>query len=908
MKNYIFLFFISICNLLNAQNHNWVKTNPGGGGAFNVVKAGPTGTIYVGSDLSGLYISQDSGLTFNSIGAKQGLTNPHIGGLGLDPNNPNKFFIGTAIGLYKTDDGGLTVNKIISNGYISDIIICKNNPNYIYVSWHSNYNTIDGQIYRSVDGGVSFSKVGNLTANLRIIKLIEDPTDFNTVYFISGNARSACSEARLYKSINAGVDFVDISNGLGEILDMDIDPLSPNVLYMTTINAQCGSPYYYLDRKGKFYKSTDGGVSWILKSNVTGGIFVKKDNPSIIRRIDPRNTASWNTDSGTWESQDGGSSWTKIGNVLNWETGYQKDVSGATNDDITVSYTLSMEGIIKGFGVDFSNANVILWADEQWVFRSNDGGMTFKNIFTKNISPGWWQSTGLDNVNMMDIEINEANNNVIYAGYFDIGFWRSLNGGASWQSSNNPTYSGNWNGFGGNVATILSDPSRDSVVWTSMSQNQLGQSPTYLLKSTKFGQRDSWILSNTGLPTNEVMGLSIDRNSPNQNRTLFITANGFLYKSIDDGASWSKLSNGLPSNGGLRFTAVDNFNSNIVYVGGGNGLFGSIDAGNSWQMIGTTDMNSGGSLDFWPQTKGQGVFDIFPDPLESEVVYVVVYGNNKGLYKGQKTNNIWNWTKLYTDNFMRKVGVQPNNNKVIYASSSSAFTDGWYHPNSKGVIYSNDGFLTSNIVNGNLSWPYAMQIALTNEKVFIGSPGNGIYSSVINGSNLPLATISLSGTIQNNQNIIYWNTIDNPNIKYFDLEKSTDGFNFNAIKTNIQNESNMLKPIIITDENPFNCINYYRVNICDIDNYCDKSEIISIDNRKEETNYLYPNPIIDYGILRLQDQIGQMKVQIFNQLGILEFENVIDLSKPINLSYLKDGFYILKIVGTKQIFKFVKSN
>lgn len=168
----------------------------------------------MGSDLSGLYISQDSGITFNSIGAKQGLTNPHIGGLGLDPNNPNKFFIGTAIGLYKTDDGGLTVNKIISNGYISDIIICKNNPNYIYVIWHSNYNTIDGQIYRSVNRRRLFSKVGNLTANLRIIKLIEDPTDFNTVYFISGNARSACSEARLYKSINAGVDFVDISNGL----------------------------------------------------------------------------------------------------------------------------------------------------------------------------------------------------------------------------------------------------------------------------------------------------------------------------------------------------------------------------------------------------------------------------------------------------------------------------------------------------------------------------------------------------------------------------------------------------------------------------------------------------------------------------------------------------------------------
>jgi len=905
---FIYIFLLLFFNNLYSQVHNWVKTNPGGGGAFNVIKSSGSNKILVGSDLSGLYFSQDSGFTFKSIGAKQGLLNPHIGGIGIDPNNSDKFFIGTAIGLFKTTNNAQSFSKVISSGYISDIIICKNNTNYIYVCWHSDYNTTDGQIYRSTDGGISFSKVSNLTQNLRIIKLIEDPSDFNTIYFLSGNARSACSIARLFKSTNGGVDFSDISGGLGEILDMDINPDSPNVLYMTTMNALCGSPYYYLDRLGKFYKSDDGGNSWVLKSNVTGGIFVKKDNPNIIRRIDPRNTASWNYQSGTWESQDDGATWVKTGNPINWETGYQNDVRGNTNDDITVSYTQSFEGIIKGFGMDNNNSDVILWANEQWVFRSNDGGINFKNIFSNKITDGWWQSRGIDNVNMMDLKINESNNNIIYAGYFDIGFWRSLNGGLSWQSSNDKTFSGNWNGFGGNVATIASDPVRDSVVWTSMSQNQLGESPTYLLRSNKFGERNSWVLSNTGLPINEIMGLSIDKNSSSTSRTMYVTGNGFLYKSTDDGYNWTKLSNGLPSNGGLRFTAVDNFSSNLIYVGGGNGLYASYDTGLSWQKIGTTEMNSGGSIDFWPQTKGQGVFDIVADPQLTDVVFVTVYGNNKGLYKGTKSGTNWTWTKLYTDNFLRKVGVQPNNNNVIYATSSSAFTDGWYHPNSKGVIYSNNGFSSSSIVSDSFPWPYAMQLALTNQKVFVGSPGNGIYQSPINGVNLPLSEINLSGISYSNSNRIIWNTLIDNNIDFFILEKSIDGKDFSPISNRILNDFNQKNLIEITDNNLCNCINYYKVKICNNNEECNYSTVISIDNQDIQLNSIYPNPVMDEFKIVNSNINSNCKVQICNQLGEVVMEKFHDINKLIDISNLIDGIYFIKIVGTKYNFKIVKAN
>ena len=83
---FIFFTFSS-----HAQMHGWQKTSPGGGGAFNVVKAGPTGIILVGSDLSGVYKSKDQGQTFSTLGARQGLTLGHIGGLGFDPVNASKF-------------------------------------------------------------------------------------------------------------------------------------------------------------------------------------------------------------------------------------------------------------------------------------------------------------------------------------------------------------------------------------------------------------------------------------------------------------------------------------------------------------------------------------------------------------------------------------------------------------------------------------------------------------------------------------------------------------------------------------------------------------------------------------------------------------------------------------------------
>ena len=81
-------------------------------------------------------------------------------------------------------------------------------------------------------------------------------------------------------------------------------------------------------------------------------------------------------------------------------------------------------------------------------------------------------------------------------------------------------------------------------------------------------------LLTAGLPNWAACGLSVDRNSPAAQRTLYITMDGDVFRSTDDGATFSRVLTSTVSR-----TAVDHFNSNYVYAGGDAGLFRSTDGG-----------------------------------------------------------------------------------------------------------------------------------------------------------------------------------------------------------------------------------------------------------------------------------------------------------------------------------------
>ncbi len=773
MKVPFSILLLFYCSLGYSQ-HIWTRTNPGGGGAIATVGATADGTILVASDLSGIYRSYDKGKSFDVVGANQGLIETHVSSFGFHPTDSDVFFAGTYSGLYKTKNGGKNFKLVFPkevNGfkysYIEDIAI-SSDPDIGYVTHHED-PFADGEVYKTTDGGENWFKIPNndFPENMHLVKLLTHKTDPNIVYALTGKTRWGCSAAKLYKSKNGGGNWVEIGSELGDILDMDLHPTDTSIIFVSTFksnfvdNESCQELENYINEDeyaGDFYKSTNGGTTFKKISDKTGIISVGIENPDIIRLVDVLFPYDWYEDAGTWETTDGGTHWQHTGFVDNWFKGY--------TENQYYSMSASFNGLNKTLTKDIFNSDVFYGSFGQWAWASFDGGKTVNNVSTKEISKNHWLSTGMENINGHALDVNDHNPNIVYIGGYDIGFWYTKDHGASWARTQPdfniyPEYS--WDlgdgiiesniakrGAGSNVMTIISDPLRDSVVWASFSNEQFTDSSentfayTGLFKSTNYGE--DWVLLSNGLPEYQnsirVYGLSIDKNSPANKRTLFVTINGDVYKSIDDGFNWVLAL----KNGGLKFSEVDNFNGKLIYAGGENGLWKSSDGGISWEETGSMEMRKLHSntrpdiVPTWidwtdsdnPVYPWEGVFDIQADPNIPNRVYVTVLGPHGGLYRSDNGGEVWS-QNLLPDTHMRGIAIAPKNSNIIYATSSKSYHSGGFG-NSLGIKYSTDLGETWEAANEGMAFDYAGMIEVEHGDkpyVWVWSPGTGVQFSKV---------------------------------------------------------------------------------------------------------------------------------------------------------------------------------
>lgn len=788
LKSTLFLTLVLFTSLLSVntiigQNHNWKRTNPGGGGWFGCVGASKSGIVLAGSDLSGAYRSKDGGKSWDVIGASKGFKDTHVGGMGFHRTNGNIMFLGTG-GMYKTADGGNSWKKVVTEkGYVSDIEFATNKPNIGYASFHKgNWNSKIAQVLKTTDNGDTWKKVSANLPETRIIKIVANPKNANEVYLLTGKGRPACATADLYKSTNGGVTWTNLTKstnfeGHPEVVDIAIDPKNTDTLYITTAAANCDNRYWFENQEGRLFKSTNGGKSWKKLQDQVGQVFVNPSNTSKITLIVSRILAEWNDRSGTYVSNNGGVTFKKVSQVAKWESTFHGDIQG--------TYSTTGDGLARTIGDDLSNADNFYWVNSQWVTGSKDGGKNFKVMHAKQVSKGKWQSTGFDNVNMVDADINEVDPNTIYTAWYDIGFWRSLDRGKTWESGNNGKYG--WKGGkGGNCFSVVSDPERANVVWTVLTSGQKSETPTFVLKSTNKGEKDSWKESK-GLPKTKISGLSLDRKSPKNNRTLYVTAQGDVYKSTNDGQNWARV---YDCNG-CRFTAVDQFNGNIVYAGGESGLMRSTDAGKSWKNVSHKEMKGKSGVDFWEFNPYTGVYDIKTDPNNKNWVYVTAKGDKKGLYKS--TNRGDTWTKLLTDDYMRKVAVASQNSKILYATSSSAVHSGGYKENSNGVLFSKDGGKTWKKQNNGMAYPFAMSVAIDRSKkpmVFLGSPGTGFQMSSVPGLGISTKPTPVTPPLEEP-------IVNKPTPQPSPVSQNSNNVTINGVYTiqNVTNKQNVIAPI-----------------------------------------------------------------------------------------------------------------
>ncbi len=694
----------------------WQPTNPGGGGAFSAIGAGPTGIILVASDLSGAYRSLDGGQTWDVIGSARGLTVTHVSGVGFDPADPDILYLGTEAGLFRSGDGGESFRPVLDHGYITDIKIAPGNPNVGYAAHHSKYDIADGAIYKTTDRGQTWVRVSDetLPGNLHILELAVSWEDEDVLYLLAGEGRFVCGPAVLYESTDGGRTWTRLAADLGQIADIALAPNDSNTLYLTTYGDVWDPGYTCITDDpdgGYLYRGHyDGEWTWerwtdeddLGSRNLL--VWPDADDRHAVRVIDIDYPE-------IWETTDGGVTWQRLGSKEDWGLGWTS---------VDLAYGASFNGDAKTLGVDLSDPDALLWADSQFVWATRDDGRSFDQMYTNEVAPGKWRSRGVDNIVTFGLAL-AADSSHVYLAMPDLGCFRSDDGGETWQNCNDPDYVGTWEGGGGNSMTVAADPARPNVVWITQAEEI--EAHHTLLRSDDYGV--TWRPASTGLPDGIPSGLSVDPHSPRNRRTLFITVDGDVYRSQDDGNTWTLV---LDCNG-CRYTAVDAHDGDLVYAGGEAGFWRSTEGGapGTWEQTGLPEMQGALGGEFW-DAYWEGVAAIRPDPSHLDWVYVAVFGEGRGLYRSRDGGQTWE--HLLTDAYLRDVAISPANPNVLFAASSSALYSGGYDTASRGVLISTDGGQTWAPFNEGLPWPFANVLVVDPNPphtLWLGSPGTGYY-------------------------------------------------------------------------------------------------------------------------------------------------------------------------------------
>ncbi len=290
-----------------AQKFTWREVGPAnpGGRITDVegVESRPQ-IIYVGTATGGLWKTVNAGITWEPLFDDQ--PNASIGDIGLSRSNPEILYVGTGepnnrnsspwgAGVFKSTDGGgsWTHLGLEETRHIARVVVHPTDPDVVYVAamghlWGFNQ---ERGVFKSVDGGQSWTKVLYLDEQTGVTDLAMDPVDPDILYavahmrerdkFDAGDPVDQWGpKAGIYVTHNGGVDWVKSEEGLPTVemgrAGIDASRSSPGTVYAlvstqppSSEEGGTGQPTgaqeepepLDVNRDGIF-KSTDYGVTW----------------------------------------------------------------------------------------------------------------------------------------------------------------------------------------------------------------------------------------------------------------------------------------------------------------------------------------------------------------------------------------------------------------------------------------------------------------------------------------------------------------------------------------------------------------------------------------------------------------------------------------------------------------------
>jgi photosystem II stability/assembly factor-like uncharacterized protein len=288
---------------------------------------GQPNVFYIGVNNGGVWKSTDYGRVWRPIFDDQ--PTGSVGAIAVAPSDPNVLYVGsgeglqrpdlsTGDGIYKSTDAGAhwTHLGLRDGQQIPAVIVDPGDPNRVFaaVLGHPYGPNAERGVFRSTDGGASWTKVLYKDENTGAFDVAFDPADANTLYAVMWAGRQAPWEvgssfqlggSGLFKSSDGGTTWRELARGLPTRADglgrigLAVSPNRASRLY-----AVVDAP-----RLGGLYRSDDSGESW-SRINTDPRIWGRGSDFAEVR-VDPKNPdVVYIANVVTWKSADGGRSFT----------------------------------------------------------------------------------------------------------------------------------------------------------------------------------------------------------------------------------------------------------------------------------------------------------------------------------------------------------------------------------------------------------------------------------------------------------------------------------------------------------------------------------------------------------------------------------------------------------------------
>jgi photosystem II stability/assembly factor-like uncharacterized protein len=241
-------------------------------------------TWYVAVACGGVWKTTNAGTTWTPIFDGQGSYS--IGCVTVDPNRPSTVWVGTGEnnsqrsvgygdGVYRSLDGGKSWKKagLEKSEHIGKIVVDPRDSDVVYVASQGPLWAPGGDrgLFKTRDGGETWSLVLEIDENTGVTDIVFDPRDPDVLYAASYQRRrhvwtliDGGPGSAIHKSRDGGATWKKLGGGLpeGDVgrIGLAVSPIKPDVLYALVEASGKGSG---------FYRSANGGESWEKRSTTT---------------------------------------------------------------------------------------------------------------------------------------------------------------------------------------------------------------------------------------------------------------------------------------------------------------------------------------------------------------------------------------------------------------------------------------------------------------------------------------------------------------------------------------------------------------------------------------------------------------------------------------------------------------